>query len=117
MSMLHGDWQPVTLGWAHRLNVIEGWFSYELLAWVCQNRNDGRWYYSLNDEGPDMKAPCNTKQWAMLLAQEERARRPERKGFEMFDAVHAALLAYKAAVDAQIVLVAKLRDVATGGSR
>ncbi len=80
--MIHHDWKPVdmssrlTLVFA-QLNVVESWFNFELYACVTQNRHDGKWYYSLDLGKPDMRAPCNTRHWAMLMAQAARERRPE----------------------------------------
>lgn len=73
-------------------SIDESWYSYSVHANVCQNAYDGLWYYSINGEGPDMRAPCRSRQWAMLLAQEERLRRPERIGMERWDALYAGLV-------------------------
>ena len=78
MSLLADDWRRVKLHWSHIVGgVQEGWYSHNQFATVCLNAHTGLWHYSINNEGPDIKAPCRTRQWAMLLAQEERLRRPE----------------------------------------
>ena len=75
--MLHGDWQIMALNWVLRIDVEEAWFNHSLFATVGRNRHTGLWHYSINNDAPDIKAPCHTRPWAMLLAQEERLRRPE----------------------------------------
>lgn len=75
---LADDWKRLKVSLFNAMGgVQEAWFSYNQFATVCLNWHTGLWHYSINNEGPNIKTPCRTRQWAMLLAQEERLRRPD----------------------------------------
>jgi hypothetical protein len=50
--------------------IREGWVNADLFIVVCQNDHTGLWHYSTWGQGPDMKSPCQSREWAMLLAQD-----------------------------------------------
>ncbi len=71
---LHDGWSQLTVRLPDSIQVAEAWFNFDLHVHACLNRNDGRWYFSIEDEPPTFSVA--TRGLAMRLAERARAERP-----------------------------------------
>lgn len=56
--------------------IAEATYRLDIAGCVCRNPLDGRVYYSIYNEKPNMRAPCNSIRWAQLLAEHAAEERP-----------------------------------------